>query len=54
MITKKRRERLERNAKIKARYNREMTLKGSMKSVVIAGIAKSYNMTIPTVYSIIK
>lgn len=54
MITENKRKRLERNARIRVRYNSEMSVKGNMKSIVIAGIAKSYRMTVPTVYSILK
>lgn len=52
-ITDKKAKRLDRNAKIKERYKLEVDA-GGMKSAVILGIAKSYNMTVPTVYSIIK
>ena len=45
--------RLDRNAKINDRYKKEMANEGR-SSAVIAGIAKSYRMTIPTVYSILK
>lgn len=45
--------RLDRNAKINKRYTEEMANDGK-SSAVIAGIAKSYRMTIPTVYSILK
>lgn len=53
-ITPSAAKRLERNAKIKERYEKEISVEGSMKSAVISGIAKSYRMTVPTVYSIIK
>jgi len=52
-ITDTKAKRLERNAKIKERYTTEVSA-GGMKSAVIEGIAKSYRMTVPTVYSIIK
>ena len=51
-LTDKKIKRIERNEKIKSRYNNEV-LEGGMKSAVISGIAKSYRMTVPTVYSII-
>jgi|GEM_PF-6958139 len=51
-ITENKRKRLERNERIKERYKKEMA-DGGMSSGVIAGICKSYNMTAPTVYSII-
>lgn len=53
VITDRKAKRLERNAKIKERYEKEVS-DGGMKSAVIAGIAKSYRMTVPTVYSIIR
>lgn len=52
-ITENKRKRLERNEKIKTRYKSEMSEPGAMSSVVIAGLCKSYRMTVPTVYSII-
>ena len=52
-ITENKQKRLDRNVKIKERYESEVSA-GGMKSAVIAGIAKSYRMTIPTVYSIIR
>jgi len=52
-ITKSMQRRLDRNAKINDRYKKEMANEGR-SSAVIAGIAKSYRMTIPTVYSILK
>lgn len=51
-ITENKRKRLERNERIRERYKKEMS-NGGMSSAVIAGICKSYNMTIPTVYSIL-
>lgn len=53
-FTENKRKRLERNQRIKERYNNEMSEDGAMSSAVIAGICKSYRMTPPTVYSIIK
>lgn len=53
IITDKKARREARNAKIKERYEAEVAA-GGMKSAVIAGIAKSYRMTVPTVYSIIR
>jgi hypothetical protein len=53
MITQNKAARLERNAKIKELYNKELQA-GGMKSAIIAEIAKNYKLTIPTVYSIIK
>lgn len=52
-ITENKRKRLERNERIKTRYKEEMAA-GGMSSAVIWGIARSYRMTVPTVYSIIK
>lgn len=52
-ITQAKQRRLDRNVKINNRYKEEMNQGGS-SSAVVAGIAKSYRMTIPTVYSIIK
>ena len=53
VITDKKAKREARNAKIKERYESEVSA-GGMKSAVIYGIAKSYRMTVPTIYSIIK
>lgn len=52
-ITENKRKRLERNEKIRLRYAQEMSEPEAMSSVVIAGICRSYRMTVPTVYSII-
>ena len=52
-ITASKARRLERNAKIKEKYELAMLQDGAMKSAVISNIAKSYGMSIPTVYSII-
>lgn len=52
-ITETKRRRLERNERIKTKYE-VMVAEGYMKSAVVADIAKSYRMTIPTVYSILK
>lgn len=54
VITDKKAKREARNAKIRERYEKEISVEGSMKSAVIAGIAKRYRMTVPTVYSIIR
>jgi len=51
-ITENKRKRLERNERIKTRYQQELQA-GGMKSAIINGICKSYRMTPPTVYSII-
>jgi len=52
-ITESQRRRLDRNAKIKERYKEEVALYGK-RWAIVADIAKSYKITIPTVYSIIK
>jgi Mor family transcriptional regulator len=51
-ITETKRRRLERNDRIRAKYGL-MVADGYMKSAVVADLAKSYRMTIPTVYSIL-
>lgn len=53
-ITENKRKRLERNERIKNRYHSEMSEPGAMSSVVVAGLCKSYRMTVPTVYSILQ
>lgn len=52
IITPAKQRRLDRNAKIRDRYNLEMT-NGGESSAVISAISKSYKMTVPTVYSIL-
>lgn len=52
-LTDKKIKRLERNERIIAAYNSEL-LNGGMKSVIIDDIAKEFNLTVPTVYNILR
>jgi DNA invertase Pin-like site-specific DNA recombinase len=52
-LTDKKIKRLERNERIIAAYNSELS-KCGMKSVIIDDIAKEFNLTVPTVYNILR
>lgn len=54
IVTDKKAKRLERNAKIKEKYELEMKKQGAMSSVIVFNIAKSFDLTPQTVYSIIR